>query len=220
MEAPADRTGDNSDKGGGAAADQVTMIDRLALADQLAAYGRAMKDPAALAVAADILARNPPHAEEANMPAHAAAPAGATTGKRGSLDSLDAKQLLAEAKQMAGSDQALSGLLRQVEARTAETSRGDVEGPGCFRNFDVDAHSTRWMNITMEGGREAQIWVEGDGDTDVDCWVMDEHGNDIGADTDSTHTCLIEWTPRWTGPFDLKVRNLGDVWTAVRVCTN
>lgn len=78
----------------------------------------------------------------------------------------------------------------------------------------VDAFSDDvFLNsLVFRGGQYAAIYVEGDGDTDLDCAVYDENGNLIASDTDYTDSCLLEWQPRWTGPFTLAISNLGPVY--------
>jgi hypothetical protein len=52
--------------------------------------------------------------------------------------------------------------------------------------------------------------VIGDGDGDLDLWVHDENtGGLIGDDTDDTSECIVAWTPRYTGPFTIRIANVG-----------
>ena len=78
-----------------------------------------------------------------------------------------------------------------VSARSYDTYR-DV--------FVFRAHETR------------TVIVEGDHDTDLDCWLYDENGNIVDSDTDRTDVCVLEVTPQWTGEFSLRVANLGHVY--------
>ena len=64
---------------------------------------------------------------------------------------------------------------------------------------------------------EVLIWVKGDGDTDLDLYVYDENGNLIDSDTDEIDICFCKFTPRWTGKFTIKVKNLGDVFNEYRI---
>lgn len=76
----------------------------------------------------------------------------------------------------------------------------------------VSANSTDVYNVTFIGGEPAEVFVVGDGDTDLDLFIYDENGNLIDSDTDNTDVCLCEWTPRWTGRFTIKIRNYGSVY--------
>jgi hypothetical protein len=71
--------------------------------------------------------------------------------------------------------------------------------------------------VYFHGGRSAAASVIGDGDTDLDLFVYDENGNLIGSDTDSTDRCLVRLHPRWTGAFQIEVRNLGSVYNEYRI---
>ena len=76
----------------------------------------------------------------------------------------------------------------------------------------VSANSTDVYNVTFIGGEPAEVFLVGDGDTDLDLFIYDENGNLIDSDTDNTDVCLCEWTPRWTGRFTIKIRNYGSVY--------
>ena len=62
--------------------------------------------------------------------------------------------------------------------------------------------------------------MKGDGDTDLDCFLKDENGNVVANDVDSTDTCLLQMTPKWTGQFHVEVRNNGSVYNSYTIRTN
>ncbi len=66
----------------------------------------------------------------------------------------------------------------------------------------------------------ARVAVIGDGDTDLDLLVYDENGNLIASDTDYTDKCLVEFAPRWTGTFLVRVVNNGYVHNNYLLLTN
>jgi hypothetical protein len=84
----------------------------------------------------------------------------------------------------------------------------------------VNARATDVYTIKFNGGESARITVAGDGDTDLDLYVYDENGNLITKDDDNTDYCVVSWTPRWTGPFTVRVVNRGNVWNQYRITTN
>ena len=96
---------------------------------------------------------------------------------------------------------------------------GSTRGPGDHWD-SVDPHSTDVYVITFEGLESATISVRGDRSTDLDCYVLDENGGSIVEDSDGTDFCLLQWTPRWTGPFKLKIKNRGSVSNIYRMQTN
>ena len=87
-------------------------------------------------------------------------------------------------------------------------------------NTVVKAHSTDRYTIYFKSGEIGQVFVKGDGDTDLDLYVYDENGNLIASDTDSSDTCLVRFCPKWTGKFIIRVVNLGGVYNRYRLTTN
>jgi hypothetical protein len=39
--------------------------------------------------------------------------------------------------------------------------------------------------------------------------VLDENGNQVYKDDDTTDDMIYRWTPKWTGQFTIRVKNLG-----------
>src|SRR6185436_6686577 len=96
---------------------------------------------------------------------------------------------------------------------------GNTEGPS-IRTTRVEAHKSDVYVLRLRGGEKASILVKGDGDTDLDCFLKDENGNTVARDVDSTDTCLIQMTPKWTGQFRVEVRNNGSVYNRYTIRTN
>ena len=92
-------------------------------------------------------------------------------------------------------------------------------GPTVHDDY-VKANTTDIYNITFRGGEYARVTVNGDGDTDLDLYVYDENGNLIDSDTDRTDYCICTFTPKWTGVFKIKIKNLGNVYNRYRLTTN
>lgn len=96
---------------------------------------------------------------------------------------------------------------------------GNTEGPS-IRSTRVEAHKSDVYVVTLRGGEKASVLVKGDGDTDLDCFLRDENGNTVARDVDSTDSCLLQMTPKWTGQFRIEVRNNGSVFNAYTIRTN
>jgi hypothetical protein len=96
---------------------------------------------------------------------------------------------------------------------------GAVGGPR-ENTTRVKARTTDVYNISFRGGETARIVVDGDGDTDLDLYVYDQNGNLIAKDDDNTDYCVVSWTPRFTGPFTIRVVNRGTVWNEYKITTN
>ena len=86
--------------------------------------------------------------------------------------------------------------------------------------YTIAAHSTRTFTRSFYAGEPARVGVHGDGDTDLDLYIYDEAGNLVAVDDDSTDICYVEWTPRWTGRFTIRIVNRGDVYNDFEIGTN
>lgn len=60
------------------------------------------------------------------------------------------------------------------------------------------------------GVHDNRLTVEGDGDTDLDCWVYGPDGQKVDSDTDTTDYCILD-TPG-IGTHRLYIKNLGSVY--------
>ena len=72
--------------------------------------------------------------------------------------------------------------------------------------FDTDG----WTHYVRAGYHRLE--VEGDGDTDLDCVVVDQFGNTLGSDTDETDYCVIAWYQSTDRQVSFRIRNLGSVY--------
>ena len=96
---------------------------------------------------------------------------------------------------------------------------GAVGGPKVVKE-SVRPMSTDFYQIYFRGNEVAHVEVKGDGDTDLDCYVYDQNRNLVAQDIDSTDYCVLNWVPRWTGPFTLFIKNQGDVSNVYVAGTN
>jgi hypothetical protein len=99
-------------------------------------------------------------------------------------------------------------------ATVAIAPAGPVAG-GQLADHRVEAYSTDVFRLRFEGGEAAWVGVVGDGDTELVLSVYDANGHLIASDRGSR--CVVAWTPRWTGSFTIKVRNLGSVYNEYRI---
>lgn len=96
---------------------------------------------------------------------------------------------------------------------------GRVPDPAITTDM-VEAFDTDVYSIWFRGGELAIIAVSGDGDTDLDLFVYDENDNRIAFDARVGDDCLVHFTPKWSGPFRVEVRNLGRVANIYTIVTN
>jgi hypothetical protein len=135
---------------------------------------------------------------------------------------LDGQKLLAEAKAWAKGDPHLLALIEAESAKPGGASSltlSVVGGPINVKDR-VEARTTDVFKFTFRGGELARIAVIGDGDTDLDLYVYDENESEIAKDVDRTDRCLVEWTPRRTGQFHVRIVNLGRVYNQYLLITN
>jgi hypothetical protein len=95
---------------------------------------------------------------------------------------------------------AATGIVSSVPASAAVLDR-EVEVIGGFE--------TQEFTLVLEAGRSYRIVVDGDGDSDLDAYLYDENGHLISKDDDLTDLSILRVTPRWTGPFTVRVVNRG-----------
>lgn len=68
----------------------------------------------------------------------------------------------------------------------------------------------RWIHFLDAGYHRLE--VQGDNDTDLDCWVSDLQGNLLGSDTDETDYCIIRWYQPRGKRLNFRIDNLGGVY--------
>jgi len=190
-----------------------TAVETLALADNLAMYGIRQNDPVAVIQAAKIKKSIPVRALEGTKKSEGGGSKGAD--KSSGYD-LSADALLARAESMSTGDATLQGLIK--DARSTK-SRGAVRGP-MYGAATLPAGNMDSYVVKFRGHEQAAVLVSGDGDTGLDLFVTDESGNTVCSVTDSRDAMLCLWTPQWTGPFAIHVRNLGRVYNNYELAVN
>ena len=189
-------------------------MQALRTASSLAMYGYKNESASALVEAAKIFNSIPTQemaVREDSTPTREIAP--------GSGVSFDPKQLIADAKEMAGRDKELTKYIEKVEKTIGKAKRGAVGGP-VIKTSMVLTLSTDQYLVKFEGGRKATVVVEATDVSDVDLYVYDENENLITYDDDATSECAVSFTPRWTGYFIIAIVNNGLIPNPYLLCTN
>jgi hypothetical protein len=212
-------SGTNVSQEKGEPSEEAQQVENLTLAYNLAEYGRENEDPQMLIAAAKIVMETPVEFLTREKTSESNENAEAATGEKAEEElSLSAMELLEEAREFAQSQPEVLAMIDNIE-ESAEGSRGRVGGPA--RHVDrVLAYTTDTYQIPFRGGRRAAIGVRGDGDTDLDCYVYDQNGNLVDSATDYSDTCLLEWYPRWTGNFYLRIKNRGGIYNQYQLLSN
>jgi hypothetical protein len=193
--------GTNTAKAGGATSASASAVEALAAATSLVRYGDAAKDPLALIAAAKIMR------EVGSSQGTVQRVDGQSGDAKNKPDSTSVDAILTRAKGMA---QGRPDLIALADDVAKASSRGATAGPRTHRDT-VRSRATDSYRITFRGGEPARVMVSGDGDSDLDLFVYDENGNLVCKDDDGTDQMICAWNPRWTGPFTIRIRNLGIV---------
>lgn len=192
-------------------------LSALRLATDLVKYGYAQQSALPLIEALEIINENPTQSLNAEREGESVDTT-QTDGKKG-IVSMDTEVILKDAKEFAEGDDVLLQLIAQVEAEANNSHRGNVFGPS--RTYEVvKANYTDTYKIGFVANSLAEIFVSGDGDTDLDLFVFDSNGNLIASDTDYTDDCYVSWIPAWTGRFTVKIVNRGQVYNRYVMLTN
>jgi hypothetical protein len=83
----------------------------------------------------------------------------------------------------------------------------------------VEAFDTDIWTVWVSGG-DRRVVVEGDGDTDLDCYVYDMAGRLLGKDDDRTDYCIVDIWRANSGNVKVHIANLGDVYNRYELRVN
>ena len=198
-----------------AASPTTRSVDVVALAADLADHGFSTSSPLSLLTAAELLMQASPSAlsgkQGATMPA--------VTAKSGAAVRFAPEAMIAAARSMAGDNTTVTALATQLQSRLASGPKGAVGGPRSTTDR-VLSNSTDVWEIRFRGGEVGSIRVDGDGDTDLDCYVYNSAGTLVAYDNDLTDYCILDWYQSSTGNVRLEIKNLGDVYNQYILSTN
>ena len=135
--------------------------------------------------------------------------------------SFDPKQLITDAKGMAGKDKELMKYIQKVEKKIGKgKTRGAIGGPVVKTGLVMTLSEDQWI-VKFKGGSKAVVTLLATEDiSDLDLYVYDEYDNLIGYDNDATSQCVVSFTPRWDGYFYIVVENTGLLPNPYMICTN
>ncbi|QYZ71555.1 hypothetical protein [Neotabrizicola shimadae] len=189
-------------------------VSQMELAQQLYAVGVANADALTVLTAAKLAAGVELKDTDRKKETKGDAPAEDAEG--GAEAPVDAAAMLAKAKELAGEDETLVGLVEDAEA---EGSRGRIGGASSTLSR-LPAGMTDVWEIPFYGESYAEIGVLGDGDSNLDVLVTDENGNTICYDVSWSDKVYCDFTPAWNGYFYVTVQNTGSVRNSYYLMTN
>lgn len=190
-------------------------VDAVALAADLASYGYRTNSAISLLTAAELLIQVSPSSLSGKRAQQAVAVAPKSTRSI----TLEPAALISSAVSVSPGNQSVSALARQLQARLASGPKGAVGGPRATTSR-VLANTTDLWDINFRGGERGSIRVDGDGDTDLDCYVYNSAGTLVAYDNDYTDYCILDWYQSSAGTVRLEIRNLGRVYNQYVLTTN
>lgn len=187
-------------------------FDEVKLGTELVRYARQQKSLPAYLTALQVLGANPTR----DLGVQKSESGGKDGPQKADKEPITVEGVAAEARALANGD---ATAIAQIDALARGTSKGAVGGARQAVER-VRAYASDTFVVDFRGGRTAEVLVSGDGDTDLDLFIYDENGNLICSDEDSTDECYCRWNPAWTGPFEIRVKNFGDVYNRYVLLTN
>lgn len=167
---------------------------------ELASWARRARDPIALIAAARLRLSVDVTEGAGRLTVPAKADAGPPP------DIFEADGLLRDAARLAEGDKVVLALI--ADARSVQ-SRGVVTGPIRHRDAVRPQDIDHFKAVRFQAQREAAVYIQGDGKTDLDLKIMDEFGNVVCEQTGYSDRELCRWTPRFDGEFTIQVINVG-----------
>lgn len=205
-----DQTGTNIDKAGVGTKGGVAT---LALAQDLYALGLANKDALTVLTAATLAASVHVTTVERTKTTKGTETAGQDEGTG---TAVDAATMLATARDLAGEDEVLAGLIEDAEA---DGARGRFGGASATLSRLAAGQTDLW-EIPFYGESYAEVAVLGDGDANLDVRVTDENGNIICHDVGWSDRVYCDFVPSWNGYFYVTVENAGSRRNSYTILTN
>jgi hypothetical protein len=188
-------------------------VATLALAQDLYALGMANKDALTVLTAAKLAASVDVKEVEQKKKTEGTE----TAGQEDGVDApVDAATMMASAKELAGEDEVLAGLIEDAEA---EGARGRIGGASSTLSR-LPAGQTDVWEVPFYGNSYAELAVVGDGDANLDVLVTDENGNTICYDVSWSDKVYCDFVPSWNGYFYVTVQNNGGKRNSYYLMTN
>ena len=185
-------------------------IARWQMASDLLTFGRDIKDPLVLIIAARIAKAL--GGAEADLK-----PEGRTSGSPQKLgQSVSADSILAEARDLAKGEKITTLLIDETDKMTVAGGTGQPK----IHQDTVRPGATDIYSVVFSGGQLAEAGIAGDGSGDLDLLVYDENDHLVCRSTGSSDREYCRWWPRWTGPFRVEIQNLGTAANLYRIAMN
>jgi hypothetical protein len=185
-------------------------VVNLALAGEMAAYGRDNQSPLSLSAAAEIIASIGVKEQALEKATEGGEADGAETPSPAAAEETDARALFAEAAAMAKeqNNYALAELIEK-QAKASVGARQRIGG--ALKHTDtVKANGADIYTMKFNGQESAVVMANSPDGTDIDLEIYDQTGDLVARDNAFNNRPMVTWTPRWTGPFKVRIKNNTD----------
>jgi hypothetical protein len=98
-------------------------------------------------------------------------------------------------------------LVLLVLVATATVAGAEAVGSQKYATAVLPGGFTDSYTVSFWGGAPAAVELKGDGNSNLVLRVFDGNGNLIRSAIDGGFGARVDWTPRWTGQFTIKVEN-------------
>ena len=113
---------------------------------------------------------------------------------------------------MTGIKRTVMGVLTVAVLMTAgQTAAAQSGTVSRVRGYQTDTWSV-WVSAGWH-----RVVVDGDGDTDLDLYVLDAAGRRLATDDDATDYCVGSFYMPRTGYIEIRIRNLGSVYNEYEI---
>lgn len=92
---------------------------------------------------------------------------------------------------------------------TASIASASPVGGLASANGLLRGSQRREFQIVLQGREDWSLRAIAEGDGDLDCYIFDDNNMLVGSDDDTTNTCVIDGTPKYTGHFTVRIANNG-----------
>jgi hypothetical protein len=208
--------GPNVDRAKRGSSPRTEAVAQAALADQVARHADRTRDVLAMLAAARMLAQAGPRNVKLDLKTEGKTRPDDGKGASAGARDTTLTAMLTRARQYAGGRHDLNILVDEL-AKSAAKVRDD--GPARFAHRIGD-NATDVYTVNFRANEPALVAITGEGVSDLDLSIEDDAGNRICSSDGAGDDELCRWTPRWTGNFRIKVRNLGAVANEYRLWSN
>ena len=92
---------------------------------------------------------------------------------------------------------------------TANSFAGAQNGPQSDQ-YTVKANSSLHYKISFVKKQTAVVQIIGDNSTDLYCYIFDNDNKLLDYDNNQDNYCSLVWTPKYTGTYSIRIKNVGN----------